>query len=109
MFYRAVIATQVDVQNLSYGVHVKGKQKLLLKGVTFHINAGEMCALMVSHLVHSLLVLVLLIASMHTRHVQTSITSKHTHARTHTHRGLMQAQRHHCLLLSSSLSNYLSL
>jgi hypothetical protein len=35
------------VQDLSYGVHVKGKRKVLLRDVSFHVDSGDMCALMV--------------------------------------------------------------
>lgn len=43
-----MMTVQIDVQHLSYAVQLKGQRKLLLKDVTLHIDAGDMCALMVS-------------------------------------------------------------
>ena len=40
------IGVEVDVKNLNYSVIVNKQTRKLLRDVTFHLEPGEMCALM---------------------------------------------------------------
>ena len=41
-----VTGTQLDVQDLSYNVQSRGKTKVILRNLSFRLEAGSLCALM---------------------------------------------------------------
>ncbi len=42
----SVIGVRLDVRNVSYSVFSNGKDKKLLRNISFRLDPGEMCALM---------------------------------------------------------------
>jgi ABC-type multidrug transport system ATPase subunit len=40
------VGTQVDIRNVCYSVFINGEEKKLLQNINFHLEPGDMCALM---------------------------------------------------------------
>ena len=40
------VGVAVDIKNVSYSVFINGEERKLLQNISFHLDAGDMCALM---------------------------------------------------------------
>ena len=40
------VGVTVDIKNVSYSVFINGEERKLLQNISFHLDAGDMCALM---------------------------------------------------------------